>query len=75
MILRILIIFLIYIFYLQVFMFDDQINWFKNILERTYDKKQINFGLMKLSLLYSFPNYEGRVFLVFFFLSSVQKCK
>lgn len=46
-------------------MFEGQINWFKNLLETTDDKEKINLGLMKLSFLYSFPNYEGKVFLFF----------
>lgn len=46
-------------------MFEDQVNWFKKSLETTDDKTSIKLGLMKFSLLYFFPNYEGRVLLVF----------
>lgn len=49
-------------------MFENQINWFKEVMETTNDKLRIELELKKFSLLFIYPNYEGRVLISYLFI-------
>lgn len=59
----------VFFFFLQVFMSEAQINWFKKLMEASTfnEKDRIYLGLVKFRSLYFSPNFKGRIFFDFFF--------